>query len=240
MKALAICGIVLSLGLSIGAAYAAPLTVVNPGFENFYTDSSMATPVTLNGYTYSIGKTGSTYCTNNGAANQSIYVPGWIAENGDPWSWECQIYTEGANHFMGMNKGWAVQNLGLSDTVKAGTYVLGMDIRIPTGASTDGRNWSLQADRNTYWSVLDNAVVSQSLVAGDWAHCTATYTVAADSANIGSGIMIVLNASSGSYMLDNVTVDFTPATAVPEPSSLLAFGSGIIGLCGLFRRRAIK
>ena len=50
----------------------------------------------------------------------------------------------------------------------------------------------------------------------------------------------------GTFALSDPNTDGAPYTltiapsAVPEPSSLLLFGSGMLGVCGLVRRKIVK
>ena len=234
MKTVFVCEIVVALGMALGVANAAPLPVVNPGFDNLYTTPAMTTPFTLNGDTYGLGGPGNyTYCTQNGEVNQACYVPGWGSENGT-WGYGDVINSTApfahSGNVMEVRTGWGKQDL--VSTVQAGTYVFTVDIGIPTNSSTDTRSWSLQANRGTFWSVLENPVVNESLVPGSFVNCTTTYTVDPTSSNIGAPILIVFDATLGTYLVDNIAVDFTP---VPEPASLALLGLG--GLAFLRRRR---
>ncbi len=83
--------------VSVDFTPANPLTVslpvVNPGFDNLYTDPTMSTPFTLNGSTYGLGGPGNySYCTQNGVSNHSCYVPGWASASG-AWNYNGVIYS---------------------------------------------------------------------------------------------------------------------------------------------------
>jgi len=47
----------------------------------------------------------------------------------------------------------------------------------------------------------------------------------------------VSNDIGNQFMLDNLTVGSTGTSATPEPGSLALFGSGLVGLAGMIRRR---
>lgn len=241
MKILSICGIALSLGLTLGAAYAAPLTVINPGFEEVYTDSSMTTvlPLALGSYVDNVG---------NGTRNDGVasYVPGWLTCS----NWQLIVMNPSDAQFDQSSKtgyaglclgGWAV-NILQSFTIQPGTYTVSLN----SGGRFD--NWDIgtldlslrpvSGDWNNEISqtkTLDNPVISR----GTWTTYTTQYTVDADSPYIGQQMMIYLNFSGGHKFIDDVSVDYTP-TNVPElPSSILAV-VGIISTFGTYiRRRAI-
>jgi len=81
----------------------------------------------------------------------------------------------------------------------------------------------------TYWLNLDNAVVND----GDpvyWDENSGASSASENSVGtIPSEAFTVLGSSS--------TTSSTSSTSVPEPSSIMLFGSGILGLAGVLRRK---
>jgi len=72
-----------------------------------------------------------------------------------------------------------------------------------------------------------------STVLGDWTQYTLTY--AANGA--GSLARFAINYTGAADASNYIGIDSVTVTAVPEPSTWLMFGAGLVGLTGLARRR---
>lgn len=99
--------------------------------------------------------------------------------------------------------------------------------------------WSSSDDNGTVMTIGTNLDTYIFNVDFDIASSADFYGFIADeneyftSFNIYSNNFYALNA------IDNVTVGTTSSAPVPEPSTMLMFGSGIIGLAGISRRKKI-
>jgi hypothetical protein len=58
-----------------------------------------------------------------------------------------------------------------------------------------------------------------------------------DAWDINSGPSLAFHNLLGSVPSESFTIEGTPSSTTPEPSSIMLFGSGILGLAGILRRR---
>jgi hypothetical protein len=125
------------------------------------------------------------------------------------------------------NGGTISQTVGV--TVQPGvTYTLQVDL---------GNRNDLPFDASAELLIGDSIVVPANGVDptdGNWSTFTATFLGLPSEA--GDSIMIALLSSGTQGNFDNVRLSDNLSTAVPEPSSLLLLGLGLIGLVPLRRR----
>lgn len=214
MKGLIVCGIAMSLALTFCAAYADPVTLINPGFDELYTDSTMSTPLDLATHgTITVGL-GNTTCYDDTPA----YVPGWIA----PGDWNCLLavpntsmipsgYT-GGYVALGL-QGWMAQFVP-SFTIQPGRYTLTAQVAGRADYHSGTLNMRLRAVYPTEWPEIstDCKFTMPSIPLGSFVTCKSEYTVLPGSANIGKPLMVHFTIYSDQVMIDNVAVDFTPGT----------------------------
>lgn len=79
---------------------------------------------------------------------------------------------------------------------------------------------------------------STTLVKGDFVTSLLSYDVTAWNPYIGEQMKIVLRKTGGGQLnFDNVWFSNGPTSAVPEPSTMLLFGSGLLGLGRFIRKK---
>ncbi len=135
----------------------------------------------------------------------------------------------------------------------AGDYVISSIFTLPTTSVTDlTANWSFQdylgnGNTETWYVYLNGTAVAQAILPDDGYNgdiLTVTGTVNfADVAPVAGGYQVELvlqntvpfGGGSVAWLDGGITgLSYTP---VPEPGSMLLFGSGVIGFAGLLRRK---
>jgi hypothetical protein len=209
----------LCFGLTAGAAYANPITVVNGDFSQL-PDGGLSNIDLVKG--------------NFSSGTQ---IPGWVTGSGAGEYAPLDFAFTGANGnnvIAYSNSGMITQTVG-STVVVGDTYTLTVELGYRLDVDFDG-SADLLIDGNHY------AATGTTPTRGGFSTFTATYTgIAADA---GQAITIELNSSGVQGNYDNVALtDVSPQgnlSAVPEPSALLYLGTGVLSLGGLARRRFTK
>jgi PEP-CTERM motif len=160
----------------------------------------------------------------SGAPNQLEFGE-WVLSGSTPTSIGYEIGTTAFGTDLGF--GTVTQNSSNSVFLFTNGFGYGIyDVTIPvtSGAMTAG---------NTYWVSLSNAANTGSTQSGAW-----------DIPNGGSGGPATCNfrqsgTNYGSCGLggESFTLTGQSQSTTPEPSSILLFGSGILGLAGVLRRK---
>ncbi|HEX2949633.1 MAG TPA: hypothetical protein VHV83_08710 [Armatimonadota bacterium] len=214
MKGLLVFGIAMSLALSFGAVYADPVTLINPGFDELYTDATMKTPLDLATHgTITVGL-GNTTCYDDTPA----YVPGWIA----PGDWNCLMAVPNTsmipggynNGYVALGlQGWMAQFIP-SFTIQPGRYTITAQVAGRADYHPGSLNMRLRAVYPDAWpEISDNSNWSEPYIPwGSFVTWKTEYLVTPDSANIGKQLMAHFTIYSDQVMIDNVAVDYTPGT----------------------------
>jgi|SRR5208283_5221476 len=118
----------------------------------------------------------------------------------------------------------------VTPTVQSGvTYTLTVYI----GLRNDGYPFDGTADLMLGGTVCDATGTQPAL--GDWSLYTARCT--GNSGNAGDPIVIQLNSSGAQGDFDNVMLS---ASTTPEPASFLLFGTGLLGIAFMARKKFIR
>jgi hypothetical protein len=209
--------VIVLLTLSV-PLWAGSVPVVNAGFEADVLGCSPGPSCfdfgVVPGWSASLGFGGSTFKPSTGLGGEfPSGIPGGVnvAAVGDPGNAEI------------------TQDLGFAPAPNT-TYTLGVSV----GQRTDA------ALTSYYIELLVGSTIVASTTSpipgpGTFVLVTAAYNSGTSPG--GQDLSIVLGASGGGQAdYDNVTLN-TASSTVPEPPSLMMFGSGIVGLAGVLRRK---
>ena len=204
-------GITLVLCMAVSAANATQIPLVNPGFDEVYTDSTMTTPLDLNAHgTLTVGL-GSTSAGDGTAA----YVPGWVTDN----TWKCIIDAPTATMLpdggytgyvaLGL-QGWMAQVV--PTTIQPGCYTLTAKIGGRADYHPGSLNMKLEADNTTSWSELGPffKYTTPGIPWGSFVTWTSKYHVLSTSACVGKPMIILFNILGDQVLIDDVSLDYTP------------------------------
>lgn len=191
-----------------------PVTLVNPGFDEVYTDSTMTTLLNLNVHGNLTVGLGSTSAGDGTAA----YTPGWVS----PATWNCIIDAPttdmlpngGYSGYVGLGlSGWMAQLIP-SFTIQPGKYVLTAKVGGRADYHPGSAIMRLLANQTTVWPDLsdDYVLYAPSIPWGSFVQWKSTYNVTSDNANIGEPLIIHFTIVGDQVLFDDVSLDFTPAT----------------------------
>jgi hypothetical protein len=150
----------------------------------------------------------------------------WVLEGSTPTSISYELGTSAFGTNLG--SGTVAQNSSNSVFLFDNSYGYGIyDVTIPVTSSA-------MTAGNEYWLSLSNAANTGSTQSGAW-----------DVPNGGSGGPATCNfrqsgTNYGDCGLGGESFTLTGGLTTPEPSSILLFGSGILGLAGVLRRKLTR
>jgi hypothetical protein len=208
--------------LFVSTAFADGITVVNPSFE------------TLPAGGLPVGG-----CGTGCLYSEDVAAPGWTGSGSGLYG-QFQPGTQDSNfaYFNSLPDGITVaysngstlsQTVGV--TVLAGvTYTLQVDIGARNDTSANGFDGTADLMLGTTLCAATGTQPSP----GSWS--TYTATCLGTSGDAGDPITIQLNSSGGQGDFDDVVLADN-STATPEPGTLMLFGSGLLGLPYLLRRK---
>jgi hypothetical protein len=216
--------LVISLTILSGTVWADNIPIVNPSFE------SIAGPL---GYGCGTG------CAYNYGPLPGI--PGWTSSDGGSWL--------PGSYFSSIPDGSLVAFTNATGSLTqtlTGTSVLSNSLynfSIYVGSRTDGKSGIYNISLDT---ILGGTTTTLCNISGNAANIAlGTFQLETCSylsgSNVPSGnLFLQLTAVTGQLDVDDVSLTVQPASSVPEPSSVLLLGVGMLFLAGTFMVRKSK
>ena len=215
-----LCSFALLAFAGVQSAVAGPVAVTNPSFET----------LPGGGLPFSCG----TACAfSNGTA-----IPGWTASNASSGQFQPGPPTN-TSFFNSVTDGTTIAYMDATGTISqtvSGTisaaglvYTLQVDV---------GKRKDLPTTGSVQLLIGSNPVSATGVTptSGNWSTFTAVYTTVA--ADIGKTVTIQLSTTGGTQGdFDNVRLDATAQSSLPEPVSMVLLGSGLLALSVIGRKR---
>jgi hypothetical protein len=112
--------------------------------------------------------------------------------------------------------------------------VLSYDLQRSAGGSKTNSIW-YSADGGSTWTSFIETYLATASAYVSWTNDLSAITALNNNANVQLRFYPYLSNAGGTLRIDNITID---ATAIPEPSTVLLVGAGLVGLLALRRRRS--
>jgi hypothetical protein len=113
--------------------------------------------------------------------------------------------------------------------------VLSYDIQRSAGGSKTNSIWYSTDGGATFTSFVETFLSVSGAYAPSFTNDMSSITALDNNANVVLRFYPYLSNAGGTYRVDNINID---ATAIPEPSTMLLVGVGLVGLVALRRRRS--
>ncbi|MDT7541705.1 MAG: hypothetical protein QOE33_1609 [Acidobacteriota bacterium] len=220
-----------ALSLAAATTKAAPISYLDPTVfataagsttSNDFQGETVSSPVN---YQPSLTSMGIKFTASSG--NTVGFVSGASSSNFGLATGNTALFLNGSGGFLGST----LTITPLADTTAFGFYLKPSgDTTIPPGSTTTGEYTVVATDNlgNTFTQVVSSNDFN-------------TFSFVGFTTTPGSFLTsIVISTTAGSTpLIDNLSFNGTPAapTATPEPATLMLFGTGLIGLASVARKR---